>query len=61
MVILGNVKDNCETAKTANKSIGFDLSATQSCLYDYKYFVKILENSEIGSRKQNNLFCVCQI
>ena len=32
MVILGNLKDNYDTATTANKLMGFDLSATQSCL-----------------------------
>ena len=32
MVILVNYKDNYDTAtKPANKSMGFDLSATQSC------------------------------
>ena len=32
MVILGNFKDNYDTATTIeNKSKGFDLSATQSC------------------------------
>ena len=33
MAILGNYKDNTERATTpANKSIGFDPKATQSCL-----------------------------
>ena len=33
MVNLGNFKDNFDTeTTTANKSVGFDLSATQSCI-----------------------------
>ena len=34
MTILGNYKDNTEKATTtANKSMGFDPKATQSCLF----------------------------
>ena len=52
MVILGNSKDNYNTATTnPNKSMGFDLSATQSC------FSVFLHN--IGQNiNKNNAFYV---
>ena len=32
---VGNYKDNTERTTTANKSVGLDPIATQSCLFDY--------------------------
>ena len=38
MVTLGNFDDNYDTSITANKSMGFNLSATQSCRPNFIFF-----------------------